>query len=145
MPVADYSATVDGVRALLPDVVIDEDSKPSEEQVGEWVLDYTATVAGRIGSLDAITDEDVVADVERRARNLVHLAAGAQTEDAVHPSGASTTESSYGEVLWERYKEGLEQLATDVAVIIGQSSSSPNRDRPRGVYPPTSFPDRVRW
>lgn len=139
-----YAASVAGVRRLLPDVVIDDDSRPSAADVGEWLLEYEDTVAARIGLLTAL-EPAVAAPYLRRARNLVHLAAGATTEDAVHPSGASTTESSYGKVLWDRYTQGLELLEVDAEEARSETPGASAGGDPAGAYPPPAIPDNVRW
>lgn len=145
-PTPRYGATVEGIRSLLADVVIDDDSKPSAAQVGEWLLDYEDTVAGRIGLLDFLDEADR-APYTRRARNLVHLAVAATTEDAVHPSGASATETSYGQVLWSRYESGLELLEADVdeARETTPGAGAGTEGNPLGSFPPPAIPDAVRW
>lgn len=110
-PTLPYGATVDGVRDLLPHRTIDATSKPNEADVVGYLAAVGARVAVRLGPSSGWAAGTVEADVITAARGLVELGAGAYTDDASFPERASTVGSSrYGAVLWERYKDGLDEL-----------------------------------
>lgn len=110
-PTVPYGATVEGVRDLLPHRTIDASSSPSEADVTGYLVAVGARTAARLGpptSWPADVDPAVVNDA---ARGLVELGAAGYTDDASFPERASTVGSSrYGAVLWERYREGLDDL-----------------------------------
>lgn len=107
MPGPPYGAELGDVRALLPHRRIAEDTSPTEEQVAGFVAQAANLVRARVGDLAAHSD---VAALEEAARAVVALRAAAMAEDAAFPERASTADTSYGTVLWNRATEALEEL-----------------------------------
>jgi hypothetical protein len=101
---ADYAATIEGVRALLPHRAIGPGSKPSEGQVNRFLEAGSRWVTARAGVLTAGTP------AYNHARTIVELRAAAMAEDAAFPERSGRAGSGYGEVLWERANEALEEL-----------------------------------
>lgn len=136
-----YDATADGVRALVPNVPITANSRPSEAQVAGWIVELAAHVDARLGPLDDL-DAANVARIETEARRLVHLGAAAYTEDAAHPERASKADTRYGAVLWARFTQGLDALE----VTLGELRAGEEEAEGAGDLGPVrySFPPPMR-
>lgn len=144
---ADYTGSLPGVRALLPHRTIDAESKPSQDDVSRYLATVRGMVAGRIGPADLLPDlYGDGATMGRRAEliasagGVIDLGAAAMTEDASFPERADPTASSrYGAVLWERFRQALDELAVaaggsteDGIVVVGGAAAA-------GI-PAASFP-----
>jgi hypothetical protein len=154
---ATYGGAVAGVRALLPHLDIDAQSKPSETSVGLFLDAIRGRVLGRLGPLDALPDAYLDGTVGRRtalgafAANVIELGAAAMTEDAAFPERSSPTadESSYGATLWARYREAFDELLVAAGVEAPGGStgggSTFSTDRPAASFPaPLGF-GSVAW
>lgn len=120
-----YGATFAGVEALVPNLTITYTGSPSVADVGRWLDELGDRVAGRLGALDGL-DVDAVASIAARARGLVHLGAASYAEDAAHPDRTtSQPDARYGAVLWARFLEGLEELASDVDELLAGTGATP--------------------
>lgn len=103
-PEANYDATVDSVRGLIPHRRITDASKPSTEEVEGFLAAIAQEVALVVEELEARGySATSVTRARTFAKGLVALGAAAMTEDAAHPERTGRAGSSYGEVLWERY------------------------------------------
>lgn len=115
---------IEGVRALLPGRRI-TDSTPTKPAHVERFLDtvghqINARMAERLAALELMLpphEAELLFHFRQAARSLAELGAAAMVEDAGFPERAAVnvTDTSYGAVLWARYREGLDTLvaATD--------------------------------
>lgn len=137
---ARYGATVDGVRALLPHLEpLTAATVPTVGQVQEHVDRMSEVVAARVGeALATVVDADQLVALTGLARAAVELGAAAWTEDARYPERAAMADTSYGQVLWSRYREVLEALL----IALGVDVNAPGG--PTGV-PVYNFPPPSRY
>lgn len=140
-PTVPFDATVEAVRDLLPHRTIDATSKPSEADVVGYLVAVGNRTAARLGPASGWPATVDPAVITATARGLVELGAGAYADDASFPERASTIGSSrYGAVLWERYKEGLDEL---VRIVNPPPAPSPGNinttGRPAIHTPPPLF------
>ena len=153
---AEYGGTLDTVRAFLPHRTIDDESKPSDEQVGTYLTTIRGQVLGRLGPADLLPDVYADGTVGRRAvlldfaEGVIGLGAAAMTEDASFPERADPTANSrYGAVLWERYRQALDDLARAAGETAdgaggGVSVGGP-ADLPSAVFPPPAGFASAGW
>lgn len=104
---ADYGQTLDGVRALLPHRSITTTSTPTEAQVTAMLNAAAAWVEARTQGRLELAEH---ASARPLAGHAVELYAAAQAEDATFPERADRASSSYGSVLWDRFRQALEDL-----------------------------------
>lgn len=131
MPV-DYGASVEGVRALLPHRGISETTKPSDQQVERFLEAASRWVTARAGALDPASA------LYAHARTATELRAAAMAEDAAYPERSGRAGSGYGEVLWARANEALEEI---VEVIGPEPIIDPTDPTTAGKRPAFSFPE----
>lgn len=119
---ANYGQTLDGVRALLPHRSITETSKPTQASVELMLANAAAWVEAKAGARLALPE---YAHAIPLAGHAVELYAAAQAEDASYPERADRADSSYGHVLWERFRQALGDLleavglAEEGATVVG--------------------------
>jgi hypothetical protein len=136
--VPDFGASLEGVKALLPTTELDDDTRPTAQQVRGFIDGIGALVSARIGDLATVSADrrDVF---ELAARGVVHLGAAAMAEDAAHPSMTGPDDTSYGSVLWERYREQLDDLAALFASEDGGGPLVGGGGEPAVSAPPPLF------
>lgn len=141
---ADYGASVAGVRRLLPTVDIEASSEPSESDVQAWLAEFTGNVARRLGNVSALTEAQV-GEITVAARGLVHLGVAATVYDAHFPERAGLTDQSYGQVLWGRYSDGLDELDAEVEALTGEEAAggADASGVPLYYFPEPAFPDNL--
>lgn len=114
-----FGATIDGVSGHLPDRVFSNASRPTEADVGRFIMEIAARVSARIGAVDTITDTSRRAAILSAARGLVHLGVASWAEAAGMPEEAEADNAStYSTWLWHRYTEGLDELAASAYRLI---------------------------
>lgn len=100
-----YGADLDGVQALIPNYSIG-DANPSVEDVERFIDNMAAEVSLQIGAFESvITDSSLNGRINAMAKVVVETGAAAMTEDAAYPTRARPNDTSYGSVLWGRYKD----------------------------------------
>ncbi len=106
-----FGADIQGVRALAAQYQIDINTLPTINYVDVYLDNIAAEVSLRIGAYGAeITDESLVGRVTAMAKYVVELGAAATAIDAGHPANVGPNQTSYGELLWERYRLALADL-----------------------------------
>lgn len=135
---ADFGASVEGVRALLPQLTISETSEPSESDVERYIKAAAGHVSVRIG---APIPADVDSDEYAWAQGLVELGAAAYTQSAGFPERAAQAGDSYGEILWNRFLEGIDEFleARGESTGSGDGVGRASPDLPTASFPPALF------
>jgi hypothetical protein len=123
-----YGATAEDVGAYLPHHTLSASSTVTLNDVERFIDHVGALISSRIGDalarLDALTDDEAgerAQSFRENAAVLEALGGASLTEGTLNPEG-STLEVSDGTlagVLWERYRQGLEDLATAVSDYMG--------------------------
>lgn len=118
-PIAPWGATVGGVVDLLPQAAFPETLSPGQKGVSKvmvtrYLTELSGMVALRLAGYERLTDEARQAAVLTAARDLVHNGAASYAQAARFPEQASPNKDSYSTILWERYRAGLELLATQL-------------------------------
>lgn len=126
--VGEFGASLRGARGLLVDIAA-EGRRPAggalapqrvpDSRVVAWLAEGSARVANRLRGWGRLTEqsEPAAEDVRVAARGLVELYAAAWLEDATHPARTGS-DSRYGQVLYSRFSEGLDELAGAVAAAL---------------------------
>jgi hypothetical protein len=124
-----YEATVIGVRARVLEVARPAGAVPAggtakparvtDARIAEWLLEAGGRVSRRLRLIDQVGTSE--ADPRRlqyraAARGLVELYAAALLWDATYPQAAKG--DRYGQVLHDRFKEGLDELVADLAIDV---------------------------
>ncbi|RGA03660.1 hypothetical protein DI270_017365 [Microbispora triticiradicis] len=138
------------MRALVLDVAAEATRLGSrapritDDTLTQWITEGAAQVAGRIRGYAALAPATTV-QIEAQARGLVHLYAASFLADASHPERAAGR-ARLGEVYWERYTAGLNQLTAWVRDVIdtGQGSGGPPGSA-AWAFPPPRITDRTTW
>jgi hypothetical protein len=107
MPDNVYGANMAGVRAHVPLLELENNTRPSLEQVQGFIDRMTGVVTARVGDITGRADFPALAELARLA---VELAAASLAEAATFPERANTSDASYSDVLWTRYRETLDDL-----------------------------------
>lgn len=167
-PVPPFSATVDGAAALVPEATLPEALGPGERgvtvgQVAAWVASLSGRLEVRLTGWrrlrDVPTDEETAAgDLAPRDRlraaaaDLVHNGAASYLEAARFPERAAQSDTSYAAVLWARFVEGEDLLATWLEAELDTDGAGDGDVVDLGLggigysFPAASFtPDTMRW
>lgn len=160
-----WGVSVEDVLALAPHVrVVSESDTPQRDPqyggaadtstvtrtaVEEWITDVARAVDVRISRYRRITGENL-ARLHKAAATVTKVGAGAYLVDAAHPTRAGVGDNaSYGNVLWTRYQDLLEELEKAAEDMDGQPDDPGHGVYPqiRHTFPKTSFPDDLnsRW
>lgn len=166
-----FGATREGVLALVPEVRLRAaDTEPAPGQYGitaahvdSWIDDLTDSVAmaldgwERLSNVAVYGDDNVtvvvLGDRDRlrgSARTLIHNGVASYVEAARHPERAAVNDTSYAEVLWRRYTDGLDRL---VLWFRGRLANPEDGDELGGVahggpafgFPAPLFGDSLRF
>lgn len=119
-PVAPWGVTVVDVAVLTTDVTI-LDAVPTGVKpnstvnitvgtVRAWIDEVSQLVSGSLGQYERIIDLDRRRIIEKAAKTVVVNGVGSYVEGAAHPTTATPNTTSYAQVLWARYKDGLLSL-----------------------------------
>lgn len=161
-PVEPFDATVAGVRNLLPhaDIV---DTLPTGRRgvttgmVAAWLAELSGKVDLRLSGWRRLRAQQTIEEAAAghdaplarfmgAARDIVHNGAGSYTEAARFPERATSEESSYSGVLWQRYQDGLAELAAwleeELTTPGGEVEPGPDVASASPAY---SFPDAFPW
>lgn len=167
-PVPPFAATVDGVRALLPDAQILDTLPPGRRgvtagQVAGWLAELSGRADLRLTAWRRLraepTDiEDLAGEQAPRARfeaamrDAVHNGAASYTEAARFPERAALSDTSYAAVLWARYTLALAELEAWMAVELDDTDADDTAIEPGHTagtvafsFPPVNRWERVRW
>lgn len=119
-PVAPWGVTVMDVAVLTTDVTILDavpvGVKPMSTvnitvgTVRAWIDEVSQLVSGSLGEFARIIDPDRQRIIEKAAKTVVVNGVGSYVEGAAHPTTATPNTTSYAQVLWARYKDGLLSL-----------------------------------
>lgn len=159
-----FGADPQQVRSMVLSAVADgipigtHTPRIADGQIGGWLDEASGALLMRLpaGWLSLLTPELQDAIVVR-GRGLVVFYAAANLADATHPERAGNN-ARIGEVWWERWQTGVDQLAADVAAQIaiveaedadgdGIPDMEPYLERALGaihVRPPTGW-SRIRF
>lgn len=127
----DYGATIDGVKAHLPHRRIEDNTRPSTDDVQRYLETTTRWVTMRVGVLAEGTPGF------DHARGAAEIGAAAMAEDASFPERSGRAASSYGEVLWARFQEAIDELLESLG-LTGEGGGGP---AVAGERPAFNFPD----
>lgn len=162
-PVEPFGATVDGVTALVPEARLYAGDLPVPEgtyavtvgQVTAWVEELTGVVAMTLTGWQRLSDEPVdpeeTSDRDQLieyARTVVHNGAASYLEAARHPERSSVNDTSYAAVLWQRYTDGLDRVATWLAGRLAAGEPGDTADAyagPAYYFPEPLFGDGLRF
>lgn len=154
-PVEPFDATVAGVTALVPEATVVDTVVPGQravthDQVTSWVAALSANVDARLAARGRLPGDDPRSvAVVAAARDLVHNGAASYLEAARHPERASKTDSSYAEVLWQRYTGGLAALGAALDGWLddgaGLAPAPSQLVHAAWCMPAPRLPDYVRW
>lgn len=141
-PIDPYAAMVDdgaggGVRAHLPLLPIGADTTPSTGNVEHYLRTLSNSLRARIGDLAGHADADALTAA---ARDVVEVGAAAMAEDAAFPERADQADTSYGNVLWARYRQLLADLLITLGIDPDQPGTTPGAGGAAGAGIASSFP-----
>lgn len=125
-PAHPFGSTVAGARALVISIAegtrpagVVAVNRPTDDQVAAWLdagggdvaaairgYDRLATVADRAGQ------DELVASITARARNLTEMYAGSLLANVVYPERGGGR--SLGDTLYQRFTDGLARLTAEV-------------------------------
>jgi hypothetical protein len=125
-PAHPFGSTVAGARALVISIAEGirpagavQVSRPSDDQVGLWLDAGGGDVAAALRGYERLATEvdrpgqdELVASIEARARNLTELYAGSLLANVVYPERGGGR--SLGDTLYQRFKDGLDRLTGEV-------------------------------
>ena len=161
-----FKVSVAEVNRLMPNVALkngptDTRGRPWRDGttyveasfVRDWIASVESRVMGRLPVIERIREGSrLMGLVVSAGHDVVLNGAGSYTYAAAGPEKAGLNDTtSYAEVLWRRYEEGLAALeesfkrwrrefpddVDDVASVNGLPGS--------GVFPPPVFRDGMRW
>lgn len=164
-PVEPFGATVAGAWALVPEARLYDGPMPppagtyavTVPQVDAWVREVSGAVAMRLTGWQGLNDEPVAPETTsdrdqliEYARTVIHNGAASYLEAARHPERSSVNTESYSAVLWQRYRDGLEDLAGWIekrltAPEAGDELPVDGAGGPIGSFPVPLFGDGVRF
>lgn len=156
---APWGADIGTVAAHIPSVPFTEDTKPSTDNVEQWVEDFAAEVGLHLIGYAALTPwPAVTGQLEEFAGRLVALGAAARTANAAYLESTSRSDSPYAYIRAE-YESGLKLLDTLLAKLLGNlaatgdpnvapppvSGAGASPARPRASAPSVRVPDGSRY
>lgn len=166
-PAPPFGATLDGVKALIPHAAVVETLGPGDRgvtaaQARAWVASLSSAVDLRLTGWNLLraapTAEETAAGqpapqarLKAAAADLVHQGAASYLEAARFPERARPADTSYAEVLWRRYTEGLEALTAWLETELEDTEGGIVEGATAGLgiaysFPEASFtPDAMRW
>lgn len=170
-PVVPYGANLAGVKALVPEAPVPEALGPGDRgvtapQVRTWIASLSARVDVRLSGWRRLRTVATAAEIaageapprdrlEVAAADLVHNGAASYLEAARFPERASKADTSYAEVLWRRFVDGLDELTAWLAAELDNDAggTQPGDVEPAAgagglgySFPAASFtPETMRW
>lgn len=132
-----FGASVQGTWSLVPEARLwNGEGMPPEgtyavtaAQVRAWVEELTGVVAMTLTGWQRLSSTPVEPETTsdrdqliEYARTVVHNGAASYLEAARHPERARQNDTSYAAVLWARYTDGLDRLATWLAERLAASA-----------------------
>lgn len=140
-------ADVTNATAADPEFGSANDRRVKTQDVSRWITDVEAVVDLKLRKRTALT-----ADAQERLRAagkaVVLNGAAAYLVDAAYPARTGVGDnSSYGNVLWTRYKTGLEELAelVDEWVSQGGDDNASTTLAISSSFPAARFTDDMKW
>jgi hypothetical protein len=151
-PIEPFGASVSGVSALVPAAPVLDALQPGQKgvtaaQVALWVEELSEAVDLRLAGRERLRNEARLASLLKAARGVIHNGAASYLESARFAERAAVADTTYGEVLWKRYTDGLRELVDMLtAWLSDQDDSTPEANNaPAWSFPETSFPDGMRF
>lgn len=148
MAIDPFGVTVEAVAALIPEATIPETRQPGQKavvvaDVTAWLQQFSAEADLRLAGWTGLPDgqRDQVTAVAAR---LVTAAAASYVEAARAPERAGPADTSYAQVLWDRWVTGLPDLAGLVETWLdGDPATTPTGGV--AAFPAPVIPDLVTW
>lgn len=115
-----------------------------------WIENVAADVDLRLHRRSQLTAEPQ-AKIVKAAKTVILNGAASYLVDAAYPARAGVNDnSSYGAVLWNRYKTGLEELVEliDEWIAKDKEEEEENAEGSLGIssfFPEPKFPDDLKW
>lgn len=117
--------TAANIASLNPQRTYSATSKPTLTGIGEFIdriaAEMDVILKGRGMTVPVTTPDELVTFLEQ----LNALGAGALTEQAMFPAATGAGSSPASQVLWDRYREGLEYLKTGTLTTSGEDAPIP--------------------
>lgn len=144
---ADYGATLDGVRGLLPHRELSAASQPTATQAEALLDRASGWVAARVGGAIALLPEAEAVRATELARTAVELGGAALIHDASHPATTGRGDSAYGPLLWTRFREALADLLGLLGLSDGAGGGGEVAAAREPLYrfPDPAFSREVGW
>lgn len=140
-----FGTTVDDVLALVPEREITATSQTTLGDVAGFIAhidhDAAARLLGRLADLEAVAGAEASVPFRSAARGAVTLGAAAMLEDSGYPerAGVASADSSYGAVLWTRYRQTLSDLAGAIDAEAKRQREARASDNDPGISSPEPF------
>lgn len=154
------SSTFEAVAALLParKLTVTHLGKVPLADVDRFIDLIAARVTARLGSgyerIAGFTDAEAVersGEIRDAAGALVSIGAASMVQDAHFPEGTAleVSEGNYGAILWDRFTEGLEELAGMISGYLAargvDESVNANSGRPAVSAPCPTFTNAMQF
>jgi len=125
------------------------DREVTTQDVERWIANVEATVDLKLRKRAALTPE-AQARVLAAGKTVVLNGAAAYLVDAAYPARTGVGDnSSYGSVLWNRYKAGLEELKTEIDEWVEQGAGEDDTTGGSlgigAFFPAPTFTDGMKW
>lgn len=141
-------ADIEPATASDPDFATASTRQVSTQDVEAWIVDVSAIVDLKTRNRAALTEANQVR-IAATAKAVVTNGAAAYLVDAAYPARAGIADnSSYGNVLWTRYKTGLQELEEEVNEWAEQGDDTAAPAGPLQIshsFPAPRFTDDMRW
>lgn len=112
---APFRARLEDATGFVTKSPLTASTNPSAAEARGWVRDVANRVDVRLARRADLTGAADLDAVEAAARGVIALGVAAMIVDAQHPEKATSQgERRYGDVLWQRYRQGLDDLAADL-------------------------------
>ncbi|GAA4915976.1 hypothetical protein [Nesterenkonia rhizosphaerae] len=137
----DTNATYQADNVYSPAAGVTRSIKDSD--IIQWIKDVAASVDVRLNRRTRL-GEEARTRLETAAQSVIAVGAAAYVVDAHYPARASTnSQVSYGEVLWTRYREGLDGLVSTLEELLAEADTEDTGSSlsAAGGFPPPAFPD----
>ena len=136
---APFGALLEDAAALVVKTPLSASTNPSLGEARGYVADIAARVDVRLARRAALAAAADLEAVDAAARGLVALGAASLIVDAMHPERATQQgERRYGDVLWSRFLEGLDDLTADLERRLVEGGTVAAGGRVAASFPPPS-------
>jgi hypothetical protein len=147
-PVDPFGVTVADVAAFVPEASILDTLGEGQRgvttaQVVDWLTGLSARVESAVDGWTSLP-EDKQTLIAAEARDLIANGAASYLEAARHPERASKADTSYAQVLWDRWLTGLGALAAHVSEWLDEDPTT-THGKPAYSFPAATIRDATRW